>query len=258
MKRAAIVFSVLFSLAAAGGDAETEYARRAAAAKSADDHFQLALWCADRGLPAYALRHHRAVVTLAPEHYNRLHRLASRGIPPRVEIEVRNALDNSDTREYNVLGEWRGSDLADQLVMIGGHFDSWHMATGATDDAAGCAVLLEAIRILKAIGVTPRRTIRVALWSWEEGGVNGSRAYVRNHAELRDKLAAYFNLDNGSGRIRGIYLQGNERVRPIFSSWLAPFADLEATTITAENAFGVDAIAFDMAAIAAAESPVAA
>ena len=189
------------------------------------------------------------VVTLAAEHYNRLHRLASHGVPPRVEIEVRNALDNSDTREYNVLGEWRGSDLADQLVMVGGHFDSWHMATGATDDAAGCAVLLEAIRILKAVGVTPRRTIRVGFWSWEEGGVNGSRAYVKNHPELRDKLAAYFNLDNGGGRIRGIYLQGNERVRPIFASWLAPFADLQATTITAENEFGVDAVAFDMAGL---------
>jgi hypothetical protein len=189
------------------------------------------------------------VVTIAAEHYNRLHRLASRGVPPRVEIEVRNALDNSDTREYNVLGEWRGSDLADQLVMVGGHFDSWHMATGATDDAAGCAVLLEAIRILKAVGVAPRRTIRVGLWSWEEGGVNGSRAYVKNHPELGDKLAAYFNLDNGGGRIRGIYLQGNERVRPIFSSWLAPFADLRATTITAENEFGVDAVAFDMAGL---------
>jgi hypothetical protein len=189
------------------------------------------------------------VVTIAAEHYNRLHRLASRGIPPKVEVEVRNALDNSDTREYNVLGEWRGSDLADQLVMVGGHFDSWHMATGATDDAAGCAVLLEAIRILKAVGVTPRRTIRVGFWSWEEGGVNGSRAYVKNHPELRDKLAAYFNLDNGSGRVRGIYLQGNERVRPIFSSWLAPFADLQATTITAENEFGVDAVAFDMAGL---------
>ena len=189
------------------------------------------------------------VVTLAAEHYNRLHRLASRGVPPRVEIEIRNGLDNSDTREYNVLGEWRGTDLADQLVMVGGHFDSWHMATGATDDAAGCAVLLEAIRILKAVGVTPRRTIRVGFWSWEEGGVNGSRAYVKNHPELRDRLAAYFNLDNGGGRIRGIYLQGNERVRPIFASWLAPFADLQATTITAENEFGVDAVAFDMAGL---------
>ncbi len=189
------------------------------------------------------------VVTLAAEHYNRIHRLVSRGVPTRLEIEVRNTLDNSDTRGYNVLGEWRGTDLADQLVMVGGHWDSWHTATGATDDAAGCAVTLEAIRILKAIGVTPRRTIRVGFWSWEEGGVNGSRAYVRNHPELRDRLAGYFNIDNGGGRFRGVYLQGNERVRPIFARWLAPFADLDATTLTSENAFGVDAIAFDMAGL---------
>ena len=189
------------------------------------------------------------VVTLAAEHYNRIHRLTSRGVPTRLEIEVRNALDNTDTKGYNVLGEWRGSDLADQLVMVGGHFDSWAAATGATDDAAGCAVALEAIRILKAIGVTPRRTIRLGFWSWEEGGVNGSRAYVKNHPELRDRLAAYFNVDNGGGRFRGIYLQGNERVRSIFREWLAPFADLEATTVTSENAFGVDAIAFDMAGL---------
>ncbi len=189
------------------------------------------------------------VVTLAAEHYNRIHRLTSRGVPTRLEIEVRNALDNSDTKGYNVLGEWRGSDLADQLVMVGGHFDSWAAATGATDDAAGCAVALEAIRILAAIGVTPRRTIRVAFWSWEEGGVNGSRAYVKNHPELRDRLAAYFNVDNGGGRFRGIDLQGNERVRPIFREWLAPFADLEATTVTSENEFGVDAVAFDMAGL---------
>ncbi|HKP28247.1 MAG TPA: M20/M25/M40 family metallo-hydrolase [Gemmatimonadales bacterium] len=189
------------------------------------------------------------VVTLAAEHYNRIYRLATRGVPTRLEVEVRNALDNSDTKGYNVLGEWRGTDLDDQVVMIGGHFDSWAQATGATDDAAGCAVLLEAIRILKAVGATPRRTIRVGFWSWEEGGVNGSRAYVKNHPELRDKLAAYFNLDNGSGRIRGIYLQGNEAVRPIFTSWLAPFADLQATTVTAENEFGVDAIAFDLAGL---------
>jgi len=189
------------------------------------------------------------VVVLAAEHYNRIYRLATKGISATLEIEVRNGLDNSDTKGYNVLGEWIGTDLADQLVMVGGHYDSWHAATGATDDAAGCAVALEAIRILKAIGVEPRRTIRVGFWSWEEGGVNGSRAYVRNRPELRDKLAAYFNLDNGAGRIRGIYLQGNERVRPIFQQWLQPFADLDATTLTSENQFGVDAVAFDMAGL---------
>jgi Zn-dependent M28 family amino/carboxypeptidase len=118
------------------------------------------------------------------------------------------------------------------------------------------AVALEALRILKAIGATPRRTIRVGLWSFEEGGVVGSRAYVERHFGTAakpgpdyQKLAAYFNVDNGAGRIRGIYLQGNERVRPIFEAWLAPFADLEATTVTVNNVFGVDAIAFDMAGL---------
>ena len=189
------------------------------------------------------------VITLAAEHYNRIYRLTSRGIPTKLEIEVRNALDNSDTKGYNVLGEWTGGDLRDQLVMVGGHYDSWHAATGATDDASGCAVTLEAIRILKAIGMQPRRTIRAAFWSWEEGGVNGSRGYVKNHPELATRLAGYFNLDNGAGAIRGIYLQGNERVRPIFEQWIAPLSDLSVRTLSSENQFGVDAIAFDMAGL---------
>lgn len=189
------------------------------------------------------------VVTLAAEHYNRIYRLTERGVPARVEIEVRNALDNSDTRGYNVLADWPGTDLRDQLVMAGGHFDSWHAATGATDDAAGVAAVMEAVRILKAVGVKPRRTIRLGLWSWEEGGVNGSRAYVRNHPELKTSLAGYFNLDNGGGAVRGVYLQGNERVRPIFARWLEPLADLGVTTLSGANEFGVDAIAFDMAGL---------
>lgn len=196
------------------------------------------------------------MVAVAAEHYNRIYRVAAQGIPARVEIEIRNALDTSVTTADNVTGEIAGSDLKDQVVMLGGHFDSWHAATGATDDAAGVAVALEAMRILKTIGVKPRRTIRVALWSYEEGGVVGSRAYVERHfgsvakpGPDYEKLAAYFNVDNGAGRIRGIYLHGNERVRPIFEAWLAPFADLEATTITINNAFGVDALAFDQAGL---------
>lgn len=196
------------------------------------------------------------MVAVAAEHYNRIYRVAARGLATRLEIEVRNALDTSITTANNVTAEIAGSDLKDQVVMLGGHFDSWHAGTGATDDGAGVAVALEAMRILKAIGVTPRRTIRVGLWSFEEGGVVGSRAYVERHFGTAAKpgpdyakLAAYFNVDNGAGRIRGIYLQGNERVRPIFEAWLAPFADLEATTITTNNVFGVDAIAFDMAGL---------
>lgn len=197
-----------------------------------------------------------AMVALAAEHYNRIYRVAAQGIPARLEIEVRNSLDTSVTTANNVTAEIAGSDLASQVVMLGGHLDSWHAATGATDDAAGVAVALEAMRILKAVGAKPRRTIRVALWSYEEGGVVGSRAYVARHfGSAKEpgpdfgKLAAYFNVDNGAGRIRGIYLHGNERVRAIFEAWLAPFADLEATTITINNEFGVDAIAFDQAGL---------
>ncbi len=196
------------------------------------------------------------MVAVAAEHYNRIYRVAAQGIPARLEIEVRNALDTSVTTADNVTAEIAGSDLKDQIVMLGGHFDSWHAATGATDDAAGVAVALEAMRILKAIGAKPRRTIRVGLWSFEEGGVVGSRTYVLRHFGSAakpgpdyGKLAAYFNVDNGAGRIRGIHLHGNERVRSIFEAWLAPFADLEATTITINNEFGVDALAFDQAGL---------
>jgi hypothetical protein len=198
------------------------------------------------------------VISVAAEHYNRLYRLAERGIPPRLELEVRNRLDTTDTRGYNILGELPGTDKAGELVMVGGHFDSWHAATGATDNAAGCAVVLEALRILKALDLKPRRTIRAALWSYEEGGVVGSRSYVANHfgtrerkTPLYDKLSVYLNMDNGTGQFRGVYLQGNERVRPIFTEWMRPFADLGMNTLTINNTFGVDIIGFDMAGLPA-------
>jgi hypothetical protein len=196
------------------------------------------------------------MIALAAEHYNRIYRILERGLPVTLELEVRNDLGAGSGTFANVIGEWRGTDLADQVVMVGGHYDSWASGTGATDNAAGSAVALEAIRILKAIGVTPRRTIRVALWSYEEGGVFGSRRYVERHFGTREspkpehaKLSGYFNMDEGTGRFRGIYLQGNERVRPIFEAWLAPFADLEATTISINNAFGTDIVGFDAAGL---------
>ncbi len=139
--------------------------------------------------------------------------------------------------------------------MAGGHFDSWHSATGATDDASGCAVVLEAVRILKAIGAKPRRTIRVALWSWEEGGKVGSRRYVQEHfgpaGQGAESLSVYFNVDNGTGQFRGVYLQGNEPVRKIFESWMAPFRDLRMTSLTIDNTFGVDVEGFDLAGLPA-------
>jgi hypothetical protein len=157
-------------------------------------------------------------IALAVEHYNRIYRLLQRGLPVTLELEVRNAIDRGPGAA-NVVGELPGTDLADEIVMVGGHFDSWHAGTGATDDAAGCAVALEAVRILKAIGARPRRTIRVAFWSWEEGGKVGSRAYVDEHFGSTEKgttpqhqtLSVYFNVDNGTGQFRGVYLQGKRK-----------------------------------------------
>jgi Zn-dependent M28 family amino/carboxypeptidase len=140
--------------------------------------------------------------------------------------------------------------------MLGGHLDSWHASTGATDNGAGCAAVMEAARIILASGLKPRRTIRVALWSGEEQGLFGSTNYVKQHfGEIKngvlskgadfDKLSAYYNLDNGTGKIRGVYLQGNSAVRPLFETWLAPFADLGAKTLTLSNTGGTDHLPFD-------------
>jgi carboxypeptidase Q len=140
------------------------------------------------------------------------------------------------------------------VVLLGAHIDSWHGGTGAADNASGCIVMMEALRILKSLDVAPRRTIRVALWGGEEQGLNGSRGYVeryladsktREHKPDYDKFAAYFNMDNGSGKYRGIYLQGNDMIRPIFEEWLKPFADMGATTITIRNTSGTDHLSFD-------------
>jgi Zn-dependent M28 family amino/carboxypeptidase len=157
---------------------------------------------------------------------------------------------------YNVIGEIPGSDpkLKNEVVMLGGHLDSWHAATGATDNAAGCAVMMEAMRIIQSLGLKPKRTIRIALWSSEEQGLFGSKGYVAKHfgdpktMELKpeqEKIAAYYNLDNGGGKIRGIYLQGNETAGTIFSEWLKPFTTAGATTITSRNTGGTDHLSFD-------------
>jgi carboxypeptidase Q len=196
-------------------------------------------------------------IALAVEHYNRIYRLVDRGFPVKLELEIRNQLDADDPQAYNVLGDLPGTDLPNELVMVGGHFDSWHAGTGATDDASGCAVALEAVRILKAIGVAPRRTIRVAFWSWEEGGKLGSRRYVQEHfgpnvaTAGSETLSVYFNMDNGTGAFRGVYLHGNERVRNLFASWMAPLRDLSMDTLTIDHTFGIDVEGFDMAGLPA-------
>jgi Zn-dependent M28 family amino/carboxypeptidase len=197
---------------------------------------------------------------IAFEDYMTIQRLAMSGIPVQLEAEVKTNFITSNEKAYNVIAEIKGTDkkLKDEVVMLGGHLDSWQSATGATDNAAGCAVMLEAVRILKTLGVKPRRTIRLALWSGEEEGLLGSRNYVRNHLSDTvtrkanaegEKVSVYFNLDNGTGKIRGVYLQGNENVKNIFEKWLQPFNDLGATTLTLQNTGGTDHLSFDAVGI---------
>jgi hypothetical protein len=206
-------------------------------------------------------------IAVASEHYNRMVRILRKNQPLRIALDLKVQFTNPDSG-YNLLAEIPGSDLRDEVVMIGGHLDSWHGGTGATDNGTGVATSMEAMRILKTIGAAPRRTIRLGLWGGEEEGLLGSRAYVRRHlARLTDnprdtlstdgrtagaseltpageKFSCYFNNDNGTGRIRGIYLQGYEAPRPIFRAWLAPFRSLGASTITPLSTSSTDHIAF--------------
>ncbi|WP_420149168.1 M28 family metallopeptidase [Spirosoma sp.] len=197
-----------------------------------------------------------ADLNIAVEDYLTLCRLMKAGVPVKLDIDVRTKFYRDDTKGYNVLAEIPGTDpkLKDEVVMLGAHFDSWHAATGATDNAAGSSVMMEAVRILKTIGVKPRRTIRIALWSGEEQGLHGSKNYVTNHfvdpatqklTKEGDNIAAYFNLDNGTGKIRGVYLQENQAVGPIFTQWLKPFNDLGAIAVTPKNTGGTDHLSFD-------------
>jgi len=190
------------------------------------------------------------------EDYQRILRLVKAGIPVTLEADIKTEFFTKDLEGYNVVGEIPGTDpnLKDQLVMLGGHFDSWHAATGGTDNASGSAVMLEAMRILSRIGFHPRRTIRIALWSAEEEGELGSRGYVANHfgdiatmtlKPEQSKVSAYYNIDNGTGKIRGIFLQQNAAAGPIFQQWLAPFKDLGATTVTIANTASTDHAALD-------------
>ena len=210
-------------------------------------------------------------LAMATEHYNRIVRHLDDGETVELEIRVDAEFHDEDTKAYNTIGEIPGSDLADELVMVGAHMDSWHAGVGATDNAAGTSVALEAIRILTAIGAKPRRTVRVALWSGEEQGLIGSREFVAEHFASRpvdpeqaklprflrddsgpltlkpahEKFSAYFNLDNGSGKIRGVWAQENAAVVPIFEAWLEPFHDLDATTVSLRNTGGTDHLSFD-------------
>ena len=212
-------------------------------------------------------------MTMATEDYNRLVRMINLGEKVQMTVNIQTQYHDEDLMGYNTIAEIPGTDpaLKDEVVMLGGHLDSWHSSTGATDNAAGCAVAMEAARIIMASGLKPRRTIRVALWSGEEQGLNGSEAYVARHfGEMKgggdrlsrmsgaatekpqlvkkadyERLSAYYNLDNGTGKIRGIYMQSNPAVAPIFRAWLAPFNDMGASTLTLLNTGGTDHLPFD-------------
>jgi hypothetical protein len=226
-------------------------------------------------------------LVLAIEQYNRIVRMLQAGEPVKINVDLSVLWQDADPMGYNTVAEIPGTDLKDEIVMLGGHMDSWHSGTGATDNAAGVSVAMEAVRIIQALGLKPRRTIRIGLWTGEEQGLLGSRAYVAEHfGTLQnpatsaapatggannnamgggagngngtapaaptlvtkpeyDKLSAYFNLDNGTGKIRGVYLQGNESVRSLFRQWLAPFRDMGATTLSISNTGGTDHLAFD-------------
>jgi len=217
-------------------------------------------------------------ITVSVEQYNRMMRMIQQGEKLKMTVDLAVEYQDQDNMGYNTVAEIPGTDLKDEVVMLGGHMDSWHSGTGATDNGAGVAVAMEAVRIIQSLGLKPRRTIRIALWTGEEEGLLGSRAYVTQHfGELTggaggfggggaggaggggnppapvklttlpdyEKFSGYFNLDNGTGKIRGVYLQGNAGVREQFSQWLVPFRDMGASTITISNTGGTDHQSFD-------------
>lgn len=211
-------------------------------------------------------------LVMAIEHFGRIARMLDRKEEVQLEVDVRTRFHDEDEMSYNTVAEIPGSDKKEEVVMLGGHMDSWHGGTGATDNGAGVVVAMEAVRILKALNVRPKRTIRIALWSGEEQGLLGSRAYVAQHFGSRPqprggdsdlpsfmrpetgpltvkpehaKLSAYFNLDNGTGKVRGVYTQENTAVVPIFQAWIEPLKDLGVTTVTNRNTGGTDHLSFD-------------
>ena len=208
-------------------------------------------------------------ISLAAEHYNRIYRMVTSGHPVEVEIDLDVSWYEDDPMEHNIIAEIPGTDpeIGDEVVMLGAHFDSWHAGTGATDNASGSSVMMEVVRALKAVyderGAGPRRTIRLALWTGEEQGLHGSREYIKNHVAVAgesgmvpvstqdewSRISGYFNMDNGTGKIRGVYLQGNAEVGPIFREWLKPYEELGAKTLTINDTGGTDHLSFDAVGI---------
>lgn len=198
-------------------------------------------------------------VTLAVEHYNRMIRILEKGIPVKVELNIETKFyEESPTQGlgFNTIAEIPGTDpvLKDEIVLLGAHLDSVAASPGATDNATGSAAMMEAMRILKAVGVRPRRTIRIALWGGEEQGLLGARAYVRDHLGDQatmalkpghEKLSVYFNSDNGTGRIRGVWMQGNTAAAPIFEQWIEPLRDLGVEALAPRSVASTDHVPFD-------------
>jgi len=215
-------------------------------------------------------------LTMAVEHWDRIARLVESKTPVQLEINVKNNWNDAD-EAYDTIAEIPGTDKKDEVVMLGAHLDSWHTGTGATDNGAGSIVMMEAVRILKALDVKPRRTIRIGLWSGEEEGLLGSQWYVIHHFGSRPpidtptqqgmptlnrreagpvtikpeqaKVSVYFNIDNGTGKVRGVYMQENAAVQPIFEAWMHPFKDLGMDTLTMRNTGGTDHLSFDAVGI---------
>jgi carboxypeptidase Q len=202
-------------------------------------------------------------VTLAVEHYNRMIRILDKNVPVKVELNIQTQFHEETTPNgFNTIAEIPGTDpkLKDEVVLLGAHLDTTHGSTGATDNATGSAAVMEAMRILKTIGVKPRRTIRAALWGGEEQGLMGARAYVREHLgdtqtmQLKpghEKLAVYFNSDNGTGKIRGVWLQSNMAVKPIFDTWIAPLKDLDVVALGPRSVASTDHVPFDQIGVPA-------
>ncbi len=225
-----------------------------AALLTADDRAREGLLAAEAAGP-HSARHPLSppAFVLTSEHYGRVVRLVEHKAPVQIRLDVKTTVSDKDVDGENIVAEIPGGARKDEIVMVGAHFDSWHSGTGATDNGAGSAVMIEVMRILKTLNLKLDRTIRLALWGGEEQGLLGSRAYVKEHfadpatmavKPEHAKLSGYFNLDNGSGRIRGVYLQEHEAMRPLFEQWLAPFRDQEVTTISIRNTGGTDHLSF--------------
>jgi len=188
-------------------------------------------------------------VSITAEHFNRIARLLEHNVPVKLQFDIKTQFDTSNTDSFNVIAEIPGSTKPNEIVMVGGHFDSWHYGTGATDNAAGSAVAMEVMRILKTLNLKMDRTVRMGLWGGEEEGLLGSAAYVKEHfadpatmkpTSEHQNFSSYFNIDNGTGKIRGIYLQKNEMARPIFEAWFAALKDMAPGTITIRTTGGTD------------------